>query len=100
MKDYQLAISDILGGNAFLPVLFLLATLVSGKAVLPGASSADLYLAGLAVLLTCIYMAGLVFRPKRRVLGMGLDSVIVLSLYVIGAVGLFMVAGGTGARVP
>ncbi len=92
LKDYQLAISDILGGNAFLPVLFLLATLVSGKSVLPSANAADLYLAGLGVLLTCIYLAGLIFRPKRRLLGMGMDSIVVLTLYAIGTVGLFAVA--------
>lgn len=46
------------------PSFLLLATLVSGKAVLPGASAADLYLAGLGVLLTCVYLAGLIFRPN------------------------------------
>ena len=46
MGDYQLAISDIFGGNAFLPVLFLLADLF-GPAVLPQAKKTDIYLAGL-----------------------------------------------------
>ena len=71
LKDYQLAISDIFGGNAFLPVLFLLATLMSGKAVLPHAQATDIYLAALGILLTCVYIAGLIFRPGRRVLGIG-----------------------------
>lgn len=91
-RDYQLAVSDIFGGNAFLPVLFLVATLISGQAVLPQAQNTDIYLAGLAVLLTSIYLAGLIFRPKRRVLGMGIDSLAVLVFYLIGTAGLFAIA--------
>ena len=90
--DYQLAVSDIFGGNAFLPVLFLLATLISGKTVLPQAHDTDIYLTALAMLLTLVYAAGLVFRPQRRVVGMGVDSLVVLVLYVIGAGGLFAIA--------
>lgn len=92
MKDYQLAISDIFGGNAFLPVLFLLAVLISGKAVLPDAQKSDIYLAGLGILLTCVYAAGLIFRPKRQLLGMGIDSIAVLILYVAGTAGLFAIS--------
>ena len=92
LGDYQLAVSDIFGGNAFLPVLFLLATLISGKAVLPQAHDTDIYLAGLAVLLTSIYLGGLIFRPKRNILGMGVDSLAVLVLYAIGTAGLFVIA--------
>src|SRR5205823_1217815 len=52
LGDYKLAVSDIFGGNAFLPVIFLVATLVSGKAVLPNATKADMYLTALGMLLT------------------------------------------------
>ncbi len=92
LHDYQLAFSDIFGGNAFLPVLFLLATLVSGKAVLPHAQNTDIYLAGLGILLTTVYICGLIFRPKRRVLGMGVDSLVVLVLYVVATAGLVVIA--------
>ena len=92
LGDDNLAISDIFGGNAFLPVLFLVASLLSGKAVLPDAQATDIYLAGLGVLLTVIYMWGLVFRPQRKVLGVGIDSLVVLVLYAIAVVGLVAVA--------
>ena len=91
--DYQLAVSDIFGGNAFLPVLFLGATLLSGKAVLPQAHNTDIYLTALGILLTLVYAAGLVFRPQRRIARMGVDSLIVLILYAVGVAGLFAVAG-------
>lgn len=91
--DDNLAMSDIFGGNAFLPVLFLVATLISGKAVLPQANSSDIYLTALAALLTVVYIVGLVFRPRRRILGMGVDSLTVLVLYLVGAAGLFAIAG-------
>ncbi|HET7360265.1 MAG TPA: hypothetical protein VFJ04_08955 [Rhodanobacteraceae bacterium] len=93
LKDYRMAVSDIFGGNAFLTVLFLMATLLSGKAVLPSAQPTDLYLTALAIVLTAIYLGGLVAPPRRQVMRMGLDSFVVVILYALGVVGLFFVAG-------
>jgi cation:H+ antiporter len=92
LGDYQLAVSDIFGGNAFLPVLFLPATLISGTAVLPQAHSSDVYLTALAILLTVIYMCGLMFRPRRQHLGFGPDSVALVVIYALGVVGLIFVS--------
>lgn len=91
LGNYRLAISDIFGGNAFLPVLFLLATLLSGSPVLPTAHHSDIYLTALAGLLTLVYMVGLILRPQRQWLGLGLDSIVVLVLYVVGIAGLTFV---------
>lgn len=91
LGDYTLAISDIFGGNAFLPVLFLPATLLSGQSVLPQAKNTDIYLASLGALLTAIYICGLIFRPKRQFLCLGIDSIVVLVVYIIGILGLFTI---------
>ncbi len=94
MGDYQLAFSDILGGNAFLPVLFLPATIISGQAVLPQAHATDVYLTALGILLTVVYLWGLLFRPERQWARLGPDSIAVVALYVLGIVGLAIVSGG------
>jgi cation:H+ antiporter len=86
--DYQLAFGDIFGGNAFLPVLLLLATVISGKAILPNAHHSDLYLTALGALLTIIYMGGLLFRPARERARLGIDSIMVLGVYALGVIGL------------
>ena len=96
LGDYKLAVSDIFGGNAFLPVLFLMASLLSGQAVLPQAQDTDIYLTGLRILLTAVYIWGLVFRPRRRIFRMGVDSLTVLVLYAVGIAGLVAVALGGG----
>lgn len=93
LHDYTLAYSDIFGGNAFLPTLFLPATLISGQAVLPFAESTDIYLASLGALLTAIYICGLIFKSKRQCLGLGLDSIAVLIVYTLGMIGLFKITG-------
>ena len=94
LGDYQLAVSDIFGGNAFLPVLFLLATLVSGSAVLPEAQNSDVYLTALGGLLTVFYICGLLFRPQRQWLRLGPDSTLVVVAYALGIVGLAFVTHG------
>jgi cation:H+ antiporter len=94
MGDYQLAMSDIFGGNAFLPVLFVLADLLSGRAVLPQAHDTDIYLTGLGALLTAVYAVGLIFRPSRNIARVGLDSIAVVVLYAVGIAGLVALAQG------
>ena len=39
-------------------------------------------------LLTIVYMAGLIFRPKRQFARLGIDSIVVVLLYLLGVVGL------------
>lgn len=92
MNEYTLAFSDIFGGNAFLPILFLPATLLSGESVLPQAQNTDIYLASLGALLTAIYIYGLIFRPKRQFFCLGIDSIAVLVMYVVGIIGLFTIS--------
>ncbi|HEY8740856.1 MAG TPA: sodium:calcium antiporter [Candidatus Dormibacteraeota bacterium] len=92
IQDFELAVSDIFGGNAFLPVLFFPATIVAGESVLGKAAKTDAFLAVLAILLTAVYMAGLIIRPKRQFLRLGPDSLVVLVLYVVGIVGMVVIS--------
>jgi cation:H+ antiporter len=89
IKDYNMAVSDIFGGNAFLPVLFLMASLIGGDAILPNLKNSDIYLTLLGILLTCIYMIGMLIHSKKQIARMGIDSFIVLIVYLLGLWGLF-----------
>ena len=91
LKDYQLALGDIFGGNAFLPVLFLLASVVSGQNVLAHCTNSDVYLTAVGILLTTIYLAGLIIKSPKRFLGLGYDSLLVLVVYILSILGLMLV---------
>lgn len=94
-KEYTLAVSDIFGGNAFLPVLFLLATLLSGQSMLPLIAPQGIYLAGLGIALTIIYVGAMQLKPARKQLGLGPEAWIACTVYAIGMAGLsFVPAGG------
>jgi cation:H+ antiporter len=95
VEDFELAVSDIFGGNAFLPVLFFPATLLAGQSVLGSAAKTDAFLAVLGILLTAVYVAGLVIRPKRQYLRLGPDSLVVLILYGAGIAGMVLISQST-----
>lgn len=88
IRDYNMAVSDIFGGNAFLPVLFLMASIIGGDAILPDLKPSDIYLTVLGIILTGIYMAGMVIHSKKQIFRMGIDSFIVIIVYVIGLLSL------------
>ncbi|MEK0423235.1 MAG: hypothetical protein RLZ95_1145 [Bacteroidota bacterium] len=88
IRDYNMAVSDIFGGNAFLPVLFLMASFIGGDAILPDLKPSDIYLTILGIILTGIYMIGMIVHSKKQIFRMGLDSFIVLIVYLIGLIGL------------
>jgi cation:H+ antiporter len=88
LGDNQLVMGDIFGGNAFQVCLFLVADLIAGRSVLSQAGAANSWLAGLGILVTLVYAAGIIVRPQKNVLRVGIDSIVVLLLIVIGIIGL------------
>ena len=93
LGDYQLAMSDIFGGNAFMPALFVVCDLITGNSVLRSATPSDIWFAALGVLLTTIYVVGLIVRPQRRLARLGPDSLLVVALYVFGIIALTRAGG-------
>lgn len=89
--EHQLAISDILGVSAVFVTLFLLASAISGQAIIADFGPSSVYLAAFGLLLTLIYVVGLLVRSDRTVLRMGLDSLAVLIVYILGIAGLVLV---------
>lgn len=89
MGDYSLAFSDIFGGNAFMPALFIVADFIAGKQILTTASSTDIWFASLGILLTTIYAVGLLIRPKKVFFRLGIDSILVLIIYIAGITALY-----------
>ncbi len=83
LGDDQLAKSGIFAGNVFLPVLFLLATLHSGRDVLLHAQDTNIDQSALGAMLTMVLHDRRVFRPRRWVAGMALDALVVLVLRLL-----------------
>ncbi len=94
LGDHQLAVADIFGGNAFQVCLFLLADLIAGKPVLPTSGNLNAWLGGLGILLTIVYAVGVIVRPRRCHLRLGIDSFAVLGIFAIGIAGLIAVSHG------
>jgi cation:H+ antiporter len=82
--DNQLAISDVMGGNAFMLTLFILTDLVMGKPTLAYAGTNDALLTVLAIILMSVYAAGFLFRPPKKFLKLGPDSLAAACLYFLG----------------
>ena len=81
LGDHQLAVGDILGGNAFQLTLFVLADILAGTPVIVAARGSDVWLGAAGVLMTGIVAAAVIARPQKTFLRLGVDSWVLLLIY-------------------
>ncbi|HVL73586.1 MAG TPA: sodium:calcium antiporter, partial [Beijerinckiaceae bacterium] len=92
LRRYDLAISDVLGTNLFNVTIIVLVDFLSpGAPVLTQVGRTASVGALLALVLTAIFLVGVLERRDRTVLRMGYDSAAVLAAYVAGLFLLYQV---------
>jgi cation:H+ antiporter len=81
---YSMAISNIFGSNLLMVALILPADLAySGAPILGAIDQATAFALISGVLVTSIYLAGLLLRSPKTIFGMGRDSALVLVVYAM-----------------
>jgi cation:H+ antiporter len=87
---YDTAFSNVFGSNAFdTTLLVLVALLAGGPALIASLSPSVLFAAALGILLTCIYLWGLLERDDRSLWRFGWDSAAVIALVLVGNLAVF-----------
>jgi cation:H+ antiporter len=90
LRRYEMAISDIFGTNLFDVVLiFLIDALFRGEPVLRTVGPFATFGALLGIMVTVIFLVGLIERRDRAFLRMGPDSIAVILAYAGGLVVLY-----------
>lgn len=92
---FTMAISDILGTNLInVGLLFVVDAVAPGEPVLNQVGQFSIFGALLAIILTALFVAGLAERRDRTIWRMGIDSILVLILYIGGLVVLYSLRSG------
>jgi cation:H+ antiporter len=92
MQEYTLVFGDIFGGNAFQLILFVLADILAGQPVLTHEGRANAWIGMIGLVMTSVYVAGILLRKPRRYGGLGPDSWAALIVYVFGIWGFVLVS--------
>ncbi len=92
-RRYQLAIGDIFGTNLFnIQIIFIVDLFFRGGPALNTAGDFEMTAACLSVVMTGIFVAGMLERRDRTIWRMGTDSALVLIVFAVGLVGLTTMA--------
>jgi cation:H+ antiporter len=90
LGQYELAFADIFGTNLFdLALVTVSDAVYDGPPVLQEAGAFSIFAVLLGLAVTAIYLAGLIERRDRVVLRMGIDSALVLLVYLGGLAVLY-----------
>jgi cation:H+ antiporter len=87
----NMAVTNIFGSSAFVPMLLgLLGLFMGGEVLLEAASPAGSFAVGLGMAVTLTYLWGLLEHEDRAILGIGWDSTVVIVLVLGGSWVMYM----------
>ncbi len=87
---YTMAISNIFGSNLIMVVLLLPADIAYSQGrILAEAGPSEIFAIIVGIVVSAIYAVGLLVRRKPRFWNMGLDSVLILTVYVASLFALY-----------
>lgn len=90
LRRYEMAMADVFGTNMFnVTIIVLVDALHPGGPILPAAGRFAAFGALLAIVLTALFVVGMIERRNQTVLRMGLDSLAVLACYAAGVAMLY-----------
>ena len=89
--NISMAFSNIFGSSAFVIALLAVVVMFTGsEALMSSGSPSASFAAALGILVTCVYLWGLLERQDRTILYMGWDSAAVLILAFTGSAVIYM----------
>lgn len=88
--ERELAVSDILGGNAVLPVMLVMASLLAWRSAFADIDPISLLLCGLGIVMTAVVATAGAIRSPRRVLGVGAEGIVLIAAYALGIAAIAM----------
>jgi cation:H+ antiporter len=98
MRRYEMAVGDIFGTNLFNIALIFVADLAyPGGPVLAQAGAFEAVAALIGLVLTGVFVVGLLERKDRTAARMGYDSLAAIVLYVVGLVVLYIINQRSGS---
>lgn len=90
LRAYGMAFANIFGSNAIMVALLFLTDLAyQGGPILDQVDRSATFTAAMGVLVTGIYVVGLIMRRTGSFLRMGVDSLLVLLAYALTLIGLY-----------
>lgn len=91
MGAYAMAVGNIFGTNALELALFLPAdVLYDGGSVFAALDERAVFIGALGIVLTCVHLWGVLERHDRTFASFGVDSILVIALYLAGTGILFL----------
>lgn len=85
LRRYAMAVSDVFGTNLInVAIIFVIDAVYAGDPVLGVVGRFSTFAALLGIMVTVVFLAGLIERRDRAFLRMGVDSIIVLIIYLGG----------------